>query len=86
MLPSATIAVRNGLERSMKAGIIMARRSDAGRKTHNSRMLETDARLALIEQWLSRELRLEAARIEPASSDASFRRYFRVFVARGITS
>ena len=67
----------------MKAGIIMARRSDAGRKTHNSRMLETDARLALIERWLSRELRLEVARIEPASSDASFRRYFRVFVARG---
>ncbi len=83
MLPSATIAVRNGLERNMKGGIIMARRSDAGRKTHNSRMLETDARLALIERWLSRELRLEVARIEPASSDASFRRYFRVFVARG---
>jgi N-acetylmuramate 1-kinase len=42
-------------------------------------MPETDARLALIEEWLSRELRLPARRIEPASSDASFRRYFRVF-------
>jgi N-acetylmuramate 1-kinase len=42
-------------------------------------MLETDARRALIEEWLARELRLDAARIEPASSDASFRRYFRVF-------
>jgi aminoglycoside/choline kinase family phosphotransferase len=42
-------------------------------------MLESDARLALIDEWLSRELRLPAQRIEPASSDASFRRYFRVF-------
>lgn len=44
-------------------------------------MAHTDARLALIEEWLSRELRLPATRIEPASSDASFRRYFRVFTA-----
>jgi aminoglycoside/choline kinase family phosphotransferase len=42
-------------------------------------MLETDARVALIRDWLARELRRPAARIEPASSDASFRRYFRVF-------
>jgi aminoglycoside/choline kinase family phosphotransferase len=42
-------------------------------------MFTTDARLALIDHWLSRELRLPATRIEPASSDASFRRYFRVF-------
>ena len=44
-------------------------------------MPDTDARLALIDEWLSRELRLPAARIEPASSDASFRRYFRVFTS-----
>jgi aminoglycoside/choline kinase family phosphotransferase len=42
-------------------------------------MPEHDARLALIHDWLSRELRMSVARIEPASSDASFRRYFRVF-------
>jgi N-acetylmuramate 1-kinase len=42
-------------------------------------MLDTDARLALIHDWLSRELHLGAVRIEVASSDASFRRYFRVF-------
>lgn len=46
-------------------------------------MLETDARVALIREWLARELRLPAARLEPASSDASFRRYFRVFAERG---
>jgi aminoglycoside/choline kinase family phosphotransferase len=46
-------------------------------------MTGSDARLALIEDWLSRELRLAPQRIEPASSDASFRRYFRVFGARG---
>lgn len=43
-------------------------------------MPQTDARLALIQDWLSRELRLAPQRIEPASSDASFRRYFRVFL------
>ena len=42
-------------------------------------MLETDARLALIHGWLSRELHHGPVRIEVASSDASFRRYFRVF-------
>jgi aminoglycoside/choline kinase family phosphotransferase len=42
-------------------------------------MAETDARLALIHDWLSLELHLPVTRIEPASSDASFRRYFRVF-------
>lgn len=42
-------------------------------------MSEADARLALIQDWLTRDLRLRAERIEPASSDASFRRYFRVF-------
>src|SRR5205085_348078 len=46
-------------------------------------MLETDARVALIRDWLARELRLKVARIEPASSDASFRRYFRAFCNGG---
>ena len=46
-------------------------------------MLETDARVALIRDWLARELRLPVLRIEPASSDASFRRYFRVFCTAG---
>jgi N-acetylmuramate 1-kinase len=40
-------------------------------------MPESDARLALIREWLSRDLRLPLERLEPASSDASFRRYFR---------
>jgi aminoglycoside/choline kinase family phosphotransferase len=44
-------------------------------------MPQTDARLALIAEWLSSELRLPAERLEPASSDASFRRYFRAFCA-----
>ncbi|HVN45894.1 MAG TPA: phosphotransferase [Steroidobacteraceae bacterium] len=42
-------------------------------------MSNTDARLALIHEWLSRELHLSRPRIEAASSDASFRRYFRVW-------
>jgi N-acetylmuramate 1-kinase len=42
-----------------------------------------DARLALASEWLARELRLPVERIEPASSDASFRRYFRVFGPHG---
>jgi N-acetylmuramate 1-kinase len=42
-------------------------------------MPETDARLALIHDWLSRELGIKPDRVEPASADASFRRYFRAF-------
>src|SRR5882672_152194 len=42
-------------------------------------MTETDARLALLHDWLSKDLGLTAERVEPASSDASFRRYFRAF-------
>lgn len=48
-------------------------------------MPDADARLALIHDWLSGALRLTVQRIEPASSDASFRRYFRVFLAAGGT-
>lgn len=79
IVPSDTISTRNGLERSMKGGIIMARRTQAGRKTQQCHMVESDARLALIHDWLTRELRLPVERIEPASSDASFRRYLRAF-------
>jgi aminoglycoside/choline kinase family phosphotransferase len=46
-------------------------------------MAQTDARLALIRDWLIRDLRLPHERIVPASSDASFRRYFRISGARG---
>jgi N-acetylmuramate 1-kinase len=46
-------------------------------------MPETDARLALIREWLSHDLQLAHERLLPASSDASFRRYFRVFTPRG---
>ncbi len=42
-------------------------------------MPDHDARLALLQGWLARDLGLHAERIEPASSDASFRRYLRVF-------
>lgn len=41
-------------------------------------MPHSDPRLTLIHEWLSRELDLSPERLEPASSDASFRRYFRV--------
>jgi len=84
MAPSDTIIIRSGLERSMKSGIIMACRIQAGRKTLQGHMVETDARLALIHDWLTRELRLPVDRIEPASSDASFRRYLRA--SAGATS
>jgi aminoglycoside/choline kinase family phosphotransferase len=42
-------------------------------------MPQTDARLALVENWLSNDLGIHPERVEPASSDASFRRYFRAF-------
>ena len=46
-------------------------------------MPENDARLALLQGWLVRDLGLRPARIERASSDASFRRYFRVTFGQG---
>lgn len=46
-------------------------------------MSHDDARLALVLDWLARDVRLDVERIEPASSDASFRRYFRVFHRHG---
>lgn len=42
-----------------------------------------DPRLDLVRDWVTRELRLSPQRIEPASADASFRRYFRVFTPDG---
>jgi hypothetical protein len=41
-------------------------------------MRDNDARLALLQGWLARDLGLRPVRLERASSDASFRRYFRV--------
>ena len=49
------------------------------RGLNTSPMPENDARLALVHEWLTRDLGIRAERVEPASSDASFRRYFRAF-------
>src|SRR5665213_1861231 len=46
-------------------------------------MIHADERLTLVTDWVTRELRLSPKLIEPASSDASFRRYFRVFSDAG---
>ncbi len=43
-------------------------------------MPENDARLALVRNWLTKDLGMRPDRVEPASSDASFRRYFRAFI------
>jgi aminoglycoside/choline kinase family phosphotransferase len=45
--------------------------------------MSDDVRFDLVTDWVTRELRLSPTRIEPASSDASFRRYFRVFTDFG---
>ena len=42
-------------------------------------MTHADERFSLVTDWVTRELGLSPRRIEPASADASFRRYFRVF-------
>jgi aminoglycoside/choline kinase family phosphotransferase len=44
-----------------------------------------DARVEQIRIWLAAELGLRLARLEPASADASFRRYFRAWFADGAT-
>jgi N-acetylmuramate 1-kinase len=48
-------------------------------------MTPSDARLALIHDWVAGPLKLNATAIAPASADASFRRYFRVSTAEGRT-
>jgi N-acetylmuramate 1-kinase len=83
MLANDANAIQIGLERSMKAGIIMAPHSEADRDLPRPHMRETDARLALIHEWLSCALHRRVLRLEPASSDASFRRYFRAFCEDG---
>jgi aminoglycoside/choline kinase family phosphotransferase len=45
----------------------------------------TDARIDLIRDWLAADLRWSVSRMEPASADASFRRYFRVWGSDGTT-
>jgi aminoglycoside/choline kinase family phosphotransferase len=48
-------------------------------------MNDSDPRLEQIRRWLASELHGTLRRIEPASADASFRRYFRAWRADGAT-
>ena len=48
-------------------------------------MTGSDARVQQIRDWLTGELGLRLLRLEPASADASFRRYFRAWAADGTT-
>ncbi|HEX6136853.1 MAG TPA: phosphotransferase [Casimicrobiaceae bacterium] len=47
-----------------------------------SSIATADARADALQQWLASALRVPVASIAPASADASFRRYFRVTLAR----
>src|SRR5690242_17115013 len=61
MLPRDRKVTSNEPERTeccMRDGIIMSRRSIAGQKTPIDPMHDQDARLALIHEWLSHDLRL----------------------------
>src|ERR1022692_2695238 len=48
-------------------------------------MTEPDARLELIREWLTGKLKWPLERLEAASADASFRRYFRAWRGDGAT-
>jgi aminoglycoside/choline kinase family phosphotransferase len=48
-------------------------------------MTHSDERIRQIESWLTSELQLRITRLEPASADASFRRYFRIWERGGAT-
>ena len=45
--------------------------------------MQTDIRLESIRHWLTHDLALPLERLEPASADASFRRYFRASLGDG---
>jgi len=51
----------------------------------NVHMSGNDPRLEQLQDWLRSELRVAAVRVAPASADASFRRYFRVWSTDGAT-
>ena len=57
----------------------MALSTHRGPKKLTLPMPQNDARLALVQDWLTKDLGIPPERVEPASSDASFRRYFRAF-------
>jgi N-acetylmuramate 1-kinase len=48
-------------------------------------MSSSDPRLEQLQNWLRSELRWPLVRLAPASADASFRRYFRIWAADGAT-
>src|SRR5664279_4070758 len=48
-------------------------------------MSSSDPRLDQLQNWLRTELRWPFVRVAPASTDASFRRYFRIWGADGAT-
>jgi aminoglycoside/choline kinase family phosphotransferase len=52
---------------------------------YNDGLSATDARIELIRDWLAGDLQWSITRLQPASADASFRRYFRVWDADGAT-
>jgi aminoglycoside/choline kinase family phosphotransferase len=60
-------------------------RYDCGSKQIGNSMTAHDARIELIREWLTKELKLSIVRFEPASADASFRRYFRLWEQHGAT-
>ncbi len=49
------------------------------------RPTSTDVRLELLRRWAEVEIGYPLARVESASSDASFRRYFRIWLDDGST-
>jgi N-acetylmuramate 1-kinase len=59
--------------------------SPATLRISTPQMSTTDPRRALIEEWLRDELHFPVVRLEPASADASFRRYFRIWRSDGAT-
>ena len=46
---------------------------------------DSDTRIDQIRDWLTAQLHFPLSRLEPASFDASFRRYFRAWRSDGLT-
>src|SRR2546423_15480108 len=78
-----TVEARHSMRKAMSADAKMCSFYLSRRPLLAPRRMTSDVRFDALRAWLGRVLPAPMLSIEPASADASFRRYFRVTLAGG---